>query len=308
MRRLSNPYMPFRENQEQSLNGFYWRPQIILEQQYLEKIKHALAEQKRKIYAKILNPFNLSPISVAFWFPVVPSLAIGVVVTSLQEIDIYIRQAMEPTFVNIFSAFDILEFHVPSAFALLTLASCLGLFLTSKTNKLIETATNQLIAEQEERLKTLEEELDLISSEVNLDNGISLDNEVSLDKIENKMLDTAVEEKPRSILAVLNPFNLAPISMSIFFPVILDHTALGLVFHDIDYLAFAILQAVEPNDKIYSIFRFIHAQVPFALSFLAMFLAICLFLSGEINKAEQEAGKEIMNKIRESINQWKQGY
>lgn len=275
MRGPSSSYMLMQQYLEQYLNSIAWRPQSIAERQYIEKIKHALAEQQRKFYARILNPLNLSPISVTFWFPVIPSLAIGVSVTSLGEVDIYIRQAMDPTFANIFSAFKILEFHVPSSFALLILASCLGLYLTGKINKLLETL-KKLLTEQEERPQALEEELDSLSTQACLD-------------LEGKILETIAEEKHRSIIEALNPFKLAPISMSIFFPVFKDHTAIGVVFHDLDYLAIAILQALEPNDKMYSIFRFIHAQVPFSLTLLVMFLAIHLFLSDEVNKIEQGA-------------------
>lgn len=295
MRGPSSPYMLMQQYLEQYLNGISWRPQSIAEQQYIEKIKHAIAEQQRKFYAKILNPFNLSPLSATFWFPVVPSLAIGVSVANLGEVDIYIRQAMDPTFANIFSAFIILEFHVPSPLALLILASCLGLYLTGKINKLLETLKNKLITEQEERLQALEEELDFLSSQACLD-------------LEGKILETIAEEKHRSIIEALNPFKLAPISMSIFFPVFKDHTAIGVVFHDLDYLAIAVLQAIEPNDKMYSIFRFIHAQVPFSLTLLIMFLAIHLFLSDEINKVEQGAREEVINEVKGSIQQMKKNY
>lgn len=260
MKGPSSPCMFMQQHLEQYLNGICWRPLSIVEQQYIEKIKYAIAEQQRKFYAKILNPFNLSPISTAFWFSVIPSLAIGVSVTSLGEIDIYIRQALEPTFANIFSAFIIFEFHVPFSLAFLTLALCLGLFLTGKINKLLQTAKNPLIAEQEERLEALEK---------------------------------TTEEKHGSIIKALNPFKLAPISMTIFFPVFRDHTDLGIVFHDLDYLAIAVLQALEPTDKMYSIFRFIHTQVPFSLVLLIMFLAIYLFLSDEVNKIEQRARVDI---------------
>lgn len=276
MRRPSSPYMCMQQSLKQYLNGICWRPLSIVEQQYLEKIKYAIAEQQRKFYAKILNPFNLSPISTTFWFPVIPSLAIGVSVTSLGEIDIYIRQAMESTFTNIFSAFIIFEFHVPFSLAFLTLALCLGLFLTGKINKLLQTAKNPLITEQEERLEALDKELDILSSKVSPD-------------MEEKTLEKVAEEKHRSIIEALNPFKLAPISMTIFFPVFRDHTDVGVVFHDLDYVGIAVLQALEPTDKIYSIFRFIHAQVPFSLTLLIMFLAIHLFLSDEVNKVEQAA-------------------
>lgn len=282
MRGPSSPYMLMQQYREQYLNGISWRPLSIAEQQYIEKIKHALAVQQRKLYARILNPFFLSPISVTFWFPVVPSLAIGVSVTSLREIDIYIRQAVEPTFANIFSAFIILEFHVPPPLAFLTLASCWGLFFTDKINKLLQTVKNQLITEQEERLKSLEEELDILSSEVNLD-------------LVGKIFETVAAEKHRSIIEALNPFKLAPLSMSIFFPIFRDHTDVGMVFHDLEYVSIALLQTLEPTDKMYSIFRLIHAQVPFALVLMIMFLAIHLFLSDEVNKAEQEAREEVIN-------------
>jgi len=294
MRGPSSPYMLMQQYLEQYLNSIAWRPQSIAERQYIEKIKYALAEQQRKFYARILNPLNLSPLSATFWFPVIPSLAIGVSVTNLGEVDIYIRQAMDPTFANIFSAFIILEFHVPSSFALLILASCLGLYLTGKINKLLETL-KKLLTEQEERPQALEDELDFLSTQACLD-------------LEGKTLETIAEEKHRSIIEALNPFKLAPISMTIFFPVFKDHTAIGVVFHDLDYLAIAILQALEPNDKMYSVFRFIHAQVPFSLTLLVMFLAIHLFLSDEINKIEQGAREEVINEVKGSIQQMKKNY
>lgn len=280
MRGPSRPYMCMQEYLKQYLNGICWRPLSIVNQQYNEKIKYAIAEQRRKFYAKILNPFNLSPIFTSFWFPVIPSLAIGVSVTSLGEIDIFIRQAMDPTFTNIFSAFKIFAFHVPFSLAFLTLALCLGLFLTGKINKLLQSAKNPLITEQEEKLKALDKELDILSSKVSPD-------------VEEKILEKVGEEKHKSIIEALNPFRLAPISMTIFFPVFRDHTAIGVVFHDLDYLAIAVLQALEPTDKMYSIFRFIHAQVPFSLALLIMFLAIHLFLSDEVNKIEQRAREDI---------------
>lgn len=247
MRGPSSPCMCMQpQYPQQYINAACWRPLIIVDPQYSVKNNYAIPEQQRKSSTKILNPFNLSPISTAFWFSVIPSLAIGVSVTSLGEIDIYIRQALDPTFANIFSAFIIAEFHVPFSLAFLTLALCLGLFLAGKINKLLQTAKNSLIVEQEERLNPF-----------------------------------------------LNPFMLAPISMTIFFPVFRDHTDIGIVFQDLDYIAIALLQALEPTDKMYSIFRFIHTQVPFSLVLLIMFLAIFLFLSDEVNKIEQRTHEDI---------------
>lgn len=295
MRGPSSSYMLKQQYLEQYLNGISWHPRSIAEQQYIEKIKHTIAEQQRKFYARVLNPLNLTPLSATFWFPVIPSFAIGVSVTSLREIDIYVRQAMDPTFANIFSAVLILKLHVPSPLALLILAASLGLLLTGKINKLLEALKNKLITEQEDRFKVLEEEIDSLSSIVCLDCA-------------EKILETKAEEKQKTIIEALNPFRLAPLSMSIFFPIIQSHTAVGLVFHDLDYLGIGLLQALEPNDIIFIIFRFIHAQVPFTLGLMLMFLALGLFLSGEVNKDEQGAREEVINNVKESMNQAKPKY
>ena len=146
---------------------------------------------------------------------------------------------------------------------------------------MLQTAKIPLITEQEEKLNALEKELDILSSKVSSD-------------MEETILGKEVEEKHWSIIEALNPFKLAPISMTIFFPVFRDHTDLGVVFHDLDYIAIAVLQALEPTDKMYSIFRFIHAQVPYSLVLLIMFLAIHLFLNDEVNKIEQGAREDIL--------------
>ncbi len=291
MRGASSPYLYLQQNLAQYLNGLSWRPRSIEEQRYFEKIKLAIAEQKRKFYAKILNPFNLCPEFITLWFPVLPSLAIGISFSSLKEISIYIRQAMDPTLANIFSLFTILEFQVPFPLALLTMFSGIGLFINSKVNKLVQTSNNELITEQAQGLKDLEEKLECLSLEQS-------------SVVEEKILETMVEEKRKSIIEALNPFNLSPRSLVVTFP-FQNYTYVGLVFHDLEYMAIAIIQALEPNAKIFSVIRFIHVQVPFALDILALFLSIGLFFSGGVNKVEQGACEEVINEVKESINHLK---
>lgn len=293
MRAPSSPYMLTQQYLEQYLNRISWRPLSVEEQRFVEKLKQALAEQRRKLYAKILNPFNLCPLFVTAWFPVYPSLTIGVSFSSVQDIGIYLRQAMDPTFANIFSLFKILESKVPFPLGLLTMFSGIGLFITDRVNTLLQTSNNELMMEQEEALKGLEEKLDSLSSDERLDG------------IKEKILETIAEEKRKSMVEALNPFILSPRAISVFFPIYQKHTAIGVVFHDLDYMGIGILQALEPNDKIYSIIRFIHVQVPFALELLVMFLAIGLFLSGGVNKVEQGAREEVIDEVRESVWQLK---
>lgn len=293
MRGPSSPYLQMQQYLEHYLNGVSWRPLSFEEQRYVEKIKQAIAEQQRKFYAKILNPFNLCPKGLIIWFPVLPSVAIGVSFSSLQEISIYIRQAMDPTFLNIFSIFKILEFQVPFPLALLTMFSAVGLTINGKINKLVQTSNNEIMTEQAEGLKDLDEKLEYLSTEEG--------------SAGEKILETMVEEKRKSIIEALNPFNLSPRSLTVLFP-FQKYTSVVVVFHDLDYMAIGISQALEPNAKIISVIRFIHVQVPFALNLLAMFLLIGLFFSGGVYKIEQGAREEVIKEVKESVNQLKKKY
>jgi len=301
MRGSANSYSLGQQYLQQYLNRISWRPLSLDEQQYFQKIKVFLAEQQRKFYAKVLNPFNLCPLFVTVWFPVLPSLTIGISFSSIQDIGIYIRQAMDPTLANIFSLFKILEFRTPFPLVLLTMFSAVGLFFNGKINKLIQQATSELITEQDKRLQGFEEKLDCLLVDKSLDLNVNLDNE-----LEKKIAEIIAQEKSKSITQALNPFNLTPVSMSVFFPIYQKHTAVGIVFHDLDYLGIGLLQALEPNDKIYSIIRIIHTQTPFALDLLALFLGVGLFLSGGVNKVEQGAREEVISNVKEGINEIKE--
>lgn len=294
MRGPSIPYIHTQRYLEQCLNGISWRPLSIEEQRYIEKIKKVLAKQQRK-FASFFNPFNLCPIGVSIWFPLLPSVALGFAFSGLNNIAVLIRQAIEPTLTNGFLAIRILELRVPSPLYFLTLFSAIGLFFNAKINGLVQASNDEFIAKQEEMFNRLEEKLNVLTSEE--DSGSNL--------LENTLDDG---NPPLRTTLTLNPFNLSPLSLTVFVPIYKNHTALGILFHDLNYMGFSILQALEPNDKIYSLFRFIHIQVPLALDLLVMLLVLGLFLSGGVNKVEQGVREEIIKEVKESIQELKKNY
>lgn len=249
-----------------------------------------LSMDQRKLFKEIFNPFNLCATSVSVWFPVFPSVALGVSVSSLNDIGIYLRQAIEPTLSNGFTAMKLFELRVPFPLTFLTLFSAIGLIFNSKIHALLQAMNDELLAKQEDMLKGLEDQLNVLSSE---------------DTIEEKKADTSREKRTPLIRPPqsLSPFNLSPLSMTIFVPVYKSHTALGILFHDLNYMGFSLLQALEPNDKIFSLFRFIHIQVPLALDLLILFFALGLFLNGAVNRVEQGAREEVIKEIKGGIQQ-----
>ena len=106
--------------------------------------------------------------------------------------------------------------------------------------------------------------------------------------------------KDESVTPSLNPFNLTP-RMSIFFPIIDDHTSIGFLTIDLRHLEFSIEQSLEPNDNVKSLIRFIDLYNPFPLQVGIMFLAVGLFLCGIIYKFSLSLNKEFFNEIRQIL-------
>lgn len=156
-----------------------------------EKLKGILTEQQRKFIVKNLNPFNICPRSVTFWFPITKFVSVGVTVSSLQRIIINIRQQIEPNR-TIFLSIRIIQLNIPFPLTLLTMFSSFGLWANGAVNNLLENATTQLMNEQEERLNNLEEKIQSLFQDI---------------APEPSLLPLEVQEIAREFL---NPFNLSP--------------------------------------------------------------------------------------------------
>lgn len=256
-----------------------------------EKYYKILAEQRRKFIAKILNPFNLSPNSVNFWFAITQYTSIGVIPQNLERISIALRQQIEPndtTHIRI----HILQLNLPFPLTLLTIFLALGLFMNGAINQLIDNSTTQIMNQQEERLSNLEEELDSLSSEVPKD-PTQIPPEV-----QNKILESIAQEKKRQILQAINPFKLCP-RVTLYFPVLEKHVAIGVNFMDLQQMSISIRQSLEPSDIITSSIRIIELKVPFTLAILSLFLSVGLFLNGSVNEFEGQTREGIVNRVKQ---------
>ncbi|WP_242831364.1 hypothetical protein [Desulfitobacterium dehalogenans] len=103
-----------------------------------------------------------------------------------------------------------------------------------------------------------------------------------------------------SVTPSLNPFNLTP-RMSIYFPIIDDHTSIGFLTIDLRHIEFSIKQSLEPNENIKSLIRFIDIYAPFPLQLGIMFLSVGLFLCGIIFKFILSLNQELLDEIRCSL-------
>jgi len=253
------------------------------------KFKGILTEQQRIMIAKNLNPFNICPSSVTFWFPITKFVSLGVTVSSLQRIIITIRQQIEPHR-TIFLSFRILQLKIPFPLTLLTMFSSLGLWVNGAVNKLLENATTQLLNEQEERLNYLEEKIQSLFPDI---------------APEPFTLPPAPDvQEQEKVWETLNPFNLSP-SMTLNFPIYKTHTSLNLSFMDLQRIAISNRQFLEPQDIIYTLIRFIELRTPFPLTILALFLSLGLFINGSINEFEQGTRNGIMNEVKRIFREYR---
>ena len=277
---------------QRRVTGFPNNPYSVIDHVWVvEKYNKILAEQQRKFIARILNPFNLCPISLTFWFPITQYIYIGVRPQNLKQIGIVIRQQIEPSD-TIHSSIQILQFKLPFPLTLLTTFSALGLFVNGAIDKLIENSTTQIMNEHKDRLSNLEEKLDSLSSEIPIDPS-----QIPPD-LQNKVIESIVQESRRRILEVINPFNLCP-KITVYFPIFKRHVAIGVNFMDLQQMSISIRQALEPTDVILSSIRFIELRVPFPLAILALFLSVGLFLNAGVDEFEQETRDGILNEVKQ---------
>lgn len=262
-----------------------------------EQFNKVIAEQQRKFIAKNLNPFNLCPAYITFWFPTFKYTAIGVTIYNFKRITIKIRQQIEPNETTYLS-FTILQLQLPFPLTLLTLFSGLGLFVNGAINNLMEGSNAQLINEQEELLNKLEEKICSLSSDAPVDPS-----EVPPD-IQEKVMAAIAEEKSRLIQQAINPFVLFP-RLAFFFPVYKQHTTIAVNFLNFQRIAIAIVQALEPHDIITIPIRFIELKVPFSLGLLAQFLAIGLLLNNGVNQFEQTTRDGIVSEVKQIHQQYR---
>lgn len=250
-----------------------------------EKFKGILAEQQRKFIVKNLNPFNICPSSVTFWFPITKFVFVGVTVSSFKKILIVVRQPIEPN-ETISLIITILQLQLPYPLTLLTMFSSLGLWVNGAVNNLLENATTQLMNEQEESLNNLEEKIESLFPDITPDPSLLL------------------PEVQQKTWEALNPFNLNP-RLTVTFPIFGTHTRINLGFMDFQRVAISIKQFLEPQDVIYTLIRSIELKVPFPLSILALFLSIGLFINGSVNEFEQGTRNGIMNEVNRIFQEYR---
>lgn len=252
---------------QQYLSRFIHRPPILFhslfeERRISERFYPLMLEQMRKQFANKVNPFNLCPRVIDFWFMVPPYSAVGVSIRGLGQVTVNWRQQIEPN-ETIFVTFRILELRTPFPLTLFVMFAAFGLVIADSSYKIFE-ATRRIY---EDKLKEIED--------VNL---------------EQEIPKTVSEQKNQIIVKSLDPFTLNP-KMSIFFPVYDNHTAIG--FHTIDFrhVEFSLKQSLEPNETITSRIRFLDLYTPFPMQVAVMLLSVGLFLTGIIYEFVQEANE-----------------
>ena len=231
---------------QQYLNKFCSRPPILFHLLFEERNIFAnsyllILAQLRKQFSNNLNPFNLCPQSLIFWFLIPPYNAIGITILALDQVVVYWRQQIEPN-ETVFVSFKILEFNTPFPLTLLVMFAALGLVITDASNNIIE-------ATRSEYKGCLEKSLTV--------------------------------EQNQTFVKSFDPFKLTP-RMSIYFPVLDNHTTIGFLTIDFQHVELSIKQSLEPNETIVSLFRFLDLSAPFPLQVAVMILSVGLFMTGKI--------------------------
>lgn len=201
-------------------------------------------ENTRKWFSKRLNPFNLCPNSLTYWFIVPPYTAIGIVISDLNTISIIWRQQIDPNETS-YLTFKVLEIRPPFPLTLLILFSAFGITIADAAYRVLEAVQT----EQTYEFKRVEESLDgLSNSNIDLKEAIE---------------QTITEEKKRTLLNLLDPFRLTP-RLSVFFP-INQYTSMGFLTIDFRHIEYSVAQSMDPNGNIECIFRFLDIYSPFPL-------------------------------------------
>ena len=249
---------------QQYLSRFINRPPILFhllfeKRRIFEQFHPLMLEQMRTQFVNKLNPFNLCPRAINFWFLVPPYSAVGIIIRGLRRVTVEWRQQIEPN-ETIFVTFRILELRTPFPLTLFVMFAAFGLVIADSSYRIIEDTR----AIYEDKLKEIEDVY-----------------------LEKEIQKTVCEPKDQTLVKSLDPFMLAP-RMSLYFPVYENHTAIG--FHTIDFqhVEFSLKQSLEPNETITSRIRFLDLHTPFPLQVAVMLLSVGLFLTGLIYEFVQE--------------------
>lgn len=226
----------------------------FLKRYWLSELHPRLYRIIRKYSNNRLDPFNLCPRTLLFWYFIPPYRAIGISILGLQEIAVYVRQQIEPN-QTIYLMFRILELRPPIPLTLLIMFASLGLVLTDGANKVVQAVRSEY---------------------------------------EN------IVPRDESVTPSFNPFHLTP-RMSIYFPILDDHTSIGFLTIDLRHVEISIKQSLEPNENIKSLIRFIDIYAPFPLQIGIMLLSVGLFLCGIIFRFILNLDQELLDEIRHSL-------
>lgn len=125
-------YIQFPSAFQQFLNKYLYKhpnlyKTLILEKRSYAKYPSRVLQQMGSL-AKNLDPFNLCPFSLYFWFLIEPYNAIGVALFSLTDVRVFWRQQIEPN-ETIYLMFNIFRVRSPFPLTLLILFSGAGLVI-----------------------------------------------------------------------------------------------------------------------------------------------------------------------------------
>lgn len=134
------------------LNQYLLRhPSLIyslhVERNRVERYYSIMLKQTRMFFVNRLNPYNLCPNSIFFWFQVYPYNTLGISILGLREVGVYWRQQIEPN-ETIFLSFKILDIKPPFPLTLLLLFSAFGLVIVDGANILRQSAGSEFEHEQ----------------------------------------------------------------------------------------------------------------------------------------------------------------
>jgi hypothetical protein len=247
---LPNKFNTYLQNY---LSRFLYRPPILFhslfeERLFFERISLRIPDQIRQAFARKLNPFNLCPHTIVYWFLIPPYSAIGLSILGLHRVAVFWRQQIEPN-ETVYVMYRILEFKIPFPLMLFTMFSLFGLVITGTSYGIYEELYALFTSKQ-------------------------------------PIIDAEAENK-QGISNLLDPFNLTP-KMSIYFPVYDDHTSLGFLDITFRHAELSLKQSLEPNETIFSLIRFLDLYAPFPIMIGLIMLSIGLFLTGIIYENRQE--------------------
>lgn len=225
-----------------------------LKQYWMNEFYPRLIHKMRKYSSNRLDPFNLCPRAMLFWYFIPPYRAIGISIIDLQRIAIYWRQQVEPN-QTLFLMFKLLEFKSPIPLTLLVMFASLGLVITDGANKVVRAVRSEY---------------------------------------EN------VVQEDESVIPSLDPFHLTP-RMSIYYPILDDHTSIGFLTIDLRHAEISIKQSLEPNENIKSLIRFVDVYSPFPIQLGIMFLSVGLFLAGIIYKFILNLNSELIDDAKHCL-------